>query len=174
MKHPTRNVIVEYKGRRARTNSNSMWGNLDLKSIARQIEDDSELGASEAQNVDKQSSSSLSVDQVKAEEPVDLELEQSASTESLSAEDEKPVDHVDKPNKPLNLRSQKKPSGNRGVKKIARQQRVDLPLPSSASRPDAAVLQSLHAENIHLKNLMIAKLRSENEKLKTMLAKFDN
>lgn len=174
MKHPTRNVIVEYKGRRARTNSNSMWGNLDLKSIARQIEDDSELGASEAQNVDKQSSSSLSVDQVKAEEPVDLELEQTASTESLSAEDEKPVDHVDKPNRPLNERSKKKSSGNRRMKKIARQQRVDLPLPSITSRPDETDLQSLHAENIHLRSLMIAKLRSENEKLRTMLAKFDN
>ncbi|PRA44785.1 hypothetical protein CQ062_24285, partial [Ochrobactrum sp. MYb68] len=40
MKNPNRNVVVEYKNRRARKGSSSLWGNLDLKSIARQVKAD--------------------------------------------------------------------------------------------------------------------------------------
>ncbi|MEL4073549.1 hypothetical protein WKW50_26040, partial [Ochrobactrum sp. GPK 3] len=40
MKNPIRNVVVEYKNRRARKSGNALWGNLDLKSIAREVEED--------------------------------------------------------------------------------------------------------------------------------------
>lgn len=43
MKNPNRNVIVEYKSRRTRKNRNSLWGNLDLKSIARSVEEDNSV-----------------------------------------------------------------------------------------------------------------------------------
>lgn len=41
MKNPIRNVVVEYKNRRALKKKNSLWGNLDLKSISRDVEADS-------------------------------------------------------------------------------------------------------------------------------------
>ena len=40
MKNPNRNIVVEYKNKRTRKGSSSLWGNLDLKSIARQVEAD--------------------------------------------------------------------------------------------------------------------------------------
>lgn len=38
MKTPNRNVVVEYKNRRSRKDSASLWGNLDLKSIAEEVD----------------------------------------------------------------------------------------------------------------------------------------
>ncbi|NKC04748.1 hypothetical protein HED55_20690 [Ochrobactrum haematophilum] len=46
MKNPIRNVVVEYKNRRARKSGNALWGNLDLKSIAREVEEDTKAPTS--------------------------------------------------------------------------------------------------------------------------------
>lgn len=37
MKNPVRNVVVEYKNKRSRKGNGSLWGNLDLKTIAREV-----------------------------------------------------------------------------------------------------------------------------------------
>lgn len=40
MKFPGKRLIVEYKNRRARKNVKSLWGDIDIKEIARAVEDD--------------------------------------------------------------------------------------------------------------------------------------
>ncbi|MEL4073310.1 hypothetical protein WKW50_24580 [Ochrobactrum sp. GPK 3] len=48
MKKSNLNVVVEYKNRRARKAKASVWGSLDLKSIAREVETDTSQYKSQA------------------------------------------------------------------------------------------------------------------------------
>ncbi|MFP3786587.1 hypothetical protein, partial [Burkholderia sp. SIMBA_024] len=49
MKNRIRNVVVDYKNKRTRKGSSSLWGNLDLKSITEQVEADAPQSPMDAQ-----------------------------------------------------------------------------------------------------------------------------
>lgn len=182
MKNPNRNIVVEYKNKRARKGSSSLWGNLDLKSIAQQVEADAPQSPMEVRaqpdlpkpierRTENMATKAMShaepvIEQVEEvlSEPKRSNIDASGSEEVLIAMDElQSANMVGNP-----VVSGKKPSVRRPVKK-------SVPFKREAANqivaePDIkADLSALEIENADLKRELVARLRMENRQLHKML-----
>lgn len=177
MKNPVRNVVVEYKNKRARKGNVSLWGNLDLKSIAREVEADAppapiDVGA-----------------QPELPEPPDNEAAvkrpeigpQMVTDEAVEGERKFSVVNTVDPERILHAPDQSQKTGTtekivvRGkTRNSSRSARKDVSQKTKkAIRPAKtdirAELSLLEQENLSLKRKLFAKLNAENEKLVAML-----
>jgi len=187
MKNSNRNVIVEYKNRRVRKNINSLWGSLDLKTIARSVEDDtSEPSASvtsEASTKDNIGHSLLPEDQTVA--ICDTEAHNGQITVVKSAPESAP--HFDdkmqdmpwtpeRPHKPdqsdMGTPARRKSTSPR-QKSRALASKMDQAASLPAEQASRDELAALQAENTVLKRNLIVTLREENIQLQQMLSRLE-
>ena len=172
MKNPIRNVVVEYKNRRARKSGNSLWGNLDLKSIAREVEEDSKASPSvehaepatpqiNSKPVETMQEVAPLVDTIA--EPATLET----TTPSQVIETPPAVDAST-----LAVSEKKNAKTERSWKPLAAKP-VKAKLSPRAKLDILDELQALDAENIALKRQLAEMLIAENEKMRRMLQRID-
>lgn len=183
MKNPVRNVVVEYKNKRSRKGNGSLWGDLDLKSISREVEtavsqsptkdaiqpDVSEPPVNKANNTVRNDLSMIVADQkfendqttrVPVIAPaVRFEKEGSANNPPPKSElSESPsTKHKNPPGGKTRITT------SRPHRKVATLSVTDIDLRTE--------LRSLESENASLKKQLITKLRLENENLSAMLAR---
>lgn len=190
MKTPQRRFVVEFKsGRRLpKSGGNSIWGDTDLKALAREVEDQSyhlfRAGKASAQDVSEPApgtnvsvpASELAVEDVALEPPTNLIS--AGSLGSVSAV----TDEVSEPSptaiEPATVfKTVKAPKAPR--KRVARV--LPSPAPSAKDMPPARAvtasttsddLATLDAENKRLRHLLANKLRAQNAELKRMLERF--
>ncbi|MEL4073487.1 hypothetical protein WKW50_25685 [Ochrobactrum sp. GPK 3] len=175
MKNPIRNVVVEYKNKRARKTGTSLWGSLDLKSIAREVEADVPLSLPEVKltpNLPEQAASKVETKPVKpvpVAEPVFVDIAESPLVTTSSAAEVSQLETTpDETVAPRMLElteavvvRAKKPSIRSGVRKVVpRKQSFQDRLVAEADIQ--AELLSLEIENVDLKRELMAKLRAEN------------
>lgn len=186
MKNPVRNVVVEYKNRRARKENVSLWGGLDLKSIAREVEEDtpqsrvevhaephrSEIISNEADtNVTEVVPKVVAVTETIANAP----LVQESPIIGLLEIEATPIvpDPFQKPDIAEDvIDRQKNPPVRRGVKNVALQMQK-IATESDLDADIRAELSFLETENASLKRELVAKLRVENRHLLTMLRQLE-
>jgi len=185
VKNSARNVVVEYKNKRARKGSASLWGSLDLKSISREVEaaisqSPVKVAAnsgffnspvSKAENTAKDDLLAIMADENVAEvqskrEPSvigALELEKEAV-----AADPLPksgtYERIDSKHKNLSV------GGTRIATSSLHPKMTTL---SVADMDLGTELTLLESENASLKRELIAKLRLENDNLSLMLMLLD-
>jgi hypothetical protein len=183
MKNPIRNVVVEYKNRRARKSGNALWGNLDLKSIAREVEEDTKAptsadqGTAPISQTDNEPAAPVhaSTPQIEAKtEPKILiaDIPEPVATKAsiASSEPEAPatVEATVSPTpakKKVNARSRLKPIADKPAKaKPAPKALADI----------LDELAALEAENIALKRQLAEKLNTENQQMRKMLVRIEN
>ena len=186
MKNPNRNIVVEYRNKRARKGSSSLWGNLDLKSIARQVEADEPQSPMDAQvqpDLSKPIERKTETTTIKAmsqAEPVIEQVEEALSERELSNMDASiweeaslAMDKLQTANMAGNaVVREKKPSVRRGMKKSApqKQEAADRVV----AEPDIqAELSALEIENANLKRELGVRLRMENRQLLKMLRRLE-
>ncbi|WP_374788792.1 hypothetical protein [Brucella oryzae] len=182
MKNPNRNIVVEYKNKRTRKGSSSLWGNLDLKSIARQVEADAPQSPVEVRAQPdlpkpiERRTETTTINAVPQTEPVIEQVEEALSEQELSNMDaSKPeeallaMEELQTENMVGNpVVSEKKPS-------VARRKKKSVPVKREAvsriaAEPDIqAELSALEIENADLKRELAARLRMENRQLHKML-----
>ena len=186
MKKPLRGVVVEYKGgRHARkmNKSNALWGNIDLKAIAEDVQEDIGLPMDPATlNTNAPERTAAPVDGVAASEehpaeplapvpaPRILEaisrpLTVAALSEMLPA---KPIEASASRQKPKTV-------SRRRVKEIQTEQApivADTVTPRAEAIHIGGEIEVLEAENAALKRQLMEKLRSENAQLAKMLIRF--
>ncbi|WP_025091218.1 hypothetical protein [Brucella intermedia] len=185
MKNPNRNIIVEYKNKRARKGSVSLWGNLDLKSIAQQVEAEADEPQSpkDAQVQSKpieRNTETTTIKAISQADPVVEQVEEALSElelPNLDASIPEEVSLTMKKLQPTNMVAnaivrEKKPSVRRRMKKSVGQK------PEAANRvvaePDIqAELSALEIENADLKRELAARLGSENRQLLKMLRRLE-
>lgn len=186
MKNPNRNIVIEYKNKRTRKGSSSLWGNLDLKSIARQVEADAPQSPVEVRvqpDLSKpieRKTETTTINAVSQIEPVIEQVEEALSEPELSNMDaSKPeeaslaMDEMQTANMVADaIVRKKKPSVRRRMKKSASQKQ------EAANRvvaePDIqAELSALEIENADLKRQLAARLRMENRQLLKMLRRLE-
>lgn len=174
MKNTIRNVVVEYKNKRARKTGTSLWGSLDLKSIAREVEADASQSMSEVKltpDLPEQAASKVEIKAVKpvpVAEPVFVNIAESplittSSDAEVSQLETTPGETV-APRMPELMEAvvvtAKKPSIRSGVRKVVpRKQSFQDQLVAEADIQ--AELLSLEIENVNLKRELMAKLRAE-------------
>ena len=175
MKNPVRNVVVEYKNKRARKGNVSLWGDLDLKSIARQVEADT-LQAT----MDACAEFDLPEPRDNRTEVIDPNVVQKTapSIETIEAKREPSVVDVAEPERAIIVSDpvqkleivvrQKNRSVLRGGKKAV-SQKTNTATCSVATTDIRAELLYLEQENASLKRELIARLRAENANLCAML-----
>ena len=190
MKTPQRRFVVEFKSgrRQPKVQAGSIWGNTDLKTLAREVENEAahlfgsqELsgdggidaaGDADVQNfVDKPA---VIIARVPTSEVAD---EAAATHLGTTSADKAPQTAIG----PLAV------AKTGGLLKRAGGKHPPLPSPvtslkpmkkqsdlASRSAPTVSLdeLASLNAENIRLRNLLAKQLRAENETLKKMLGRF--
>ncbi|MEL4073176.1 hypothetical protein WKW50_23885 [Ochrobactrum sp. GPK 3] len=185
MKNPNRTVVVEYKNRRARKGNTSLWGNLDLKSIAREVEADATLILPETPVTSDPAqpiSGKAAAEVVKAApqaEPVDA-MHAEVSLEAqvpgvVPPEAEGMPINIAKPQAEMRaediVRVKKAPVRSPVKKSGQRKQKAES---RSIAEPDIRVaLSSLETENAALKREWAAKLHSENGSLLLMLERLE-
>ncbi|MCW1414163.1 hypothetical protein OLZ32_39010 [Rhizobium sp. 1AS11] len=196
---PTRNFVVEFKSnrRRAPSQAASIWGDTDLKAINREVEDLSPHlfvqthPPTVAGDVPSSSGSLDSDTAAVAEEPVNdgaREIVPSDPTEASSTHSmvspaiaEQPADEpLPPPEEPRATVSDKLPGrAQRKLRKArsrarsnARQSRPDGQGSQKSPPPVQDELPGLEAENMRLKALLCARLKTENATLREMLARF--
>ncbi|WP_273772533.1 hypothetical protein [Brucella intermedia] len=179
MKNPVRNVLVEYKNKRARKGNVSIWGNLDLKSIAREVEADAtqapvcvpavtdlpEPPDNKAEVFDQKdlpqtvpASEAIEV----GGKPVAADVVETASGVIASDREQEPENAAQ-----INVR-QKNPSIRPGSKnRVLQKTKTAYRIASTIDIQ--AELSFLEQENASLRRDLIAKLRAENANLYAML-----
>ncbi|MBE0562546.1 MAG: hypothetical protein IH622_17205 [Ochrobactrum anthropi] len=189
MRTPRSNFVVEYKTSRrvAKPRSASIWGNLDLQAVARQIETDEAVPQgisepyastsmvtvdrafptliSEAHSEDEKSTILAGRENIPRER-LDIGELDDQSSEILSADQAKADDLVG----PANGLAEKQKG--RGSQERRLQQ---LKSPNAHSRhaaPESLAL--LEADNRYLKRLMLVKLREENEWMQSVLNRLES
>ncbi len=186
MKNPNRNIVVEYKNKRTRKGSSSLWGNLDLKSIARQVEADAPQSPVEVRvqpDLSKpieRKTETTTINAVPQTEPVIEQVEEALSEPELSNIDASGPEEALIAMEELQTANmvadaivrKKKPSVRRSLKKSASQKQ------EAANRvvaePDIqAELSALEIENADLKRELAARLRMENRQLLKMLRRLE-
>lgn len=188
MKTPRRNFVVEYKinRRQAQAGSRSIWGNLDLEAVARQVEADNILvdAARLVPRVTNNGKAPIAAIAPSQHSQAPVEDHSHAFTaltadgdDGVSQEErpqqrpalEVPEMHDDRPiereSAPSSMRKKEKPSPEKTVARGG----PDIYGPPN-SRDE---LHALEEENRRLKRLMIIKLRQENAELRSMLKRFD-
>lgn len=185
MKKPQRNFVIEYKSGRRKTDAkapSSIWGNLDLKSVARDVETvlppqlpgDAHLVASEPdrppeepapadQVPDRDAPISTGIDVV---EP--SRYEDTATGDVGAAQDQNDAqEHADRGAPERQARKPRKVSKGRSAP-------GNLPLPQDGNTPiehdiEPGAIEQLEEENRLLKAMLAAKLRKENAWLRERL-----
>ncbi|MBA8820080.1 hypothetical protein FHW00_002412 [Ochrobactrum sp. P6BSIII] len=182
MKNPIRNVVVEYKNRRARKSGNALWGNLDLKSIAREVEEDTKAPMSAEQvtpavsQADNEPAAPVHAPTPRIEaktEPkiliVDMAEPVATKVSITSPEQEAPA-AVKAAVSPVPAK--KKVNASRRLKPIA-----DKPVKAKpVSKAPADILDELavlEAENTTLKRQLAQKLNTENQQMRKMLIRIE-
>lgn len=181
MKNPVRNVVVEYKNKRARKANVSLWGDLDLKTIAREVAAETLQPA-----VTARAETDLLEPPANEVEFNDNDISSQTETPTRMAEGKpKPFSHrtvvseramiaptpVLKPEtlKGIVARPDKR-SSKRELKKRT-PQKTKAVTRSDEMTDICAELSFFEKENAILRSKLIARLRAENEKLVSMLQK---
>ena len=186
MKNPIRNVVVEYKNKRARKGPASLWGNLDLKSIARQVEADVPQSPKEAQvqpDLSKPIERKAETTTIKTKsqsEPVTAKVEEALNEPELSNMDASKPEEASLAMEELQTANT---AGNAIVREKTRavRRRVKKSVPfkrETANRiiaePDIqAELSALEIENVDLKRELAGRLGMENRQLLKMLRQLE-
>ncbi|MBD9524258.1 hypothetical protein IB262_30710 [Ensifer sp. ENS02] len=196
MKKPQRKFVVEFKSGRRLTKggANSIWGNTDLKAVAREVEDQSShlFAATKTTEPDVTEPTRQPGAHFAPAEPVvegvvpealtnpinaDSPASPSAIIDEISQPDPTPVEPVtvskinqvaepeQTPLAPPAVRKTVKAS-----KKAPRPQAPAARAVTAATTPDD--LATLEAENKHLRQLLTSQLRAQNAELKRMLERF--
>ncbi|MCK4207573.1 hypothetical protein J3U99_22750 [Brucella pituitosa] len=186
MKNPNRNIVIEYKNKRSRKGSPSLWGNLDLKSIARQVEADAPQSPMEVRaqpDLPKPiecKTENAATKVVAHAEPVIVQVEEARREPKLSNIDASrseealiAMEELQTANMAGNATvREKKPSVRRCMKK-------SVPFKREAAnrivteRDIRAELSALEIENADLKRELAARLRMENRQLHKMLRRLE-
>lgn len=195
MKPPQRRFIVEYKsGRRLpKTQMASIWGNVDLQALAREVEDQSShlFGANRPAVQEATPPATASIELVSAHEPVVEEIAIEASSIVPIADDAESVaptsDVVEEIAEPAptaielpteaTVKLAKKTPGKRVVRTLvpvpkAADGRQKPPASAEATAYPADELAALAAENKRLRQLLANQLRAENAELERMLKRY--
>lgn len=192
MKAPRREFVVEYKSTRRQTKAQpkSIWGNLDLGAVARQVDADDVLPVEqpirsrpvETRQGEQTSSSNAVIDA--ANVPEDGDDRQPIADVNPEAVD------VGLPTDPVPTTNDTQPAGRAAISSQRTRRRKSvarMPSPHfGRSSPAPAALKasmppvdlgddivSLDAENRRLKRLMAEKLRSENDRLRSLLGRLE-
>lgn len=187
MKNPNRNVVVEYKNRRARKGPASLWGNLDLKSIARQVKADAPQSPLDVQlqsDLTRPVESSTDIKSTKAvslTEPVIEKVDDASAGPALSDIDtpepeEAPTTREEPQTAGITeatVVGEKKPFVRRRLKKLVLQKQEAKNWIVAASDIQAELL-ALEIENADLKRELVARLRAENGQLVKMLRQLEH
>ncbi|EEQ94572.1 Conserved hypothetical protein [Brucella intermedia LMG 3301] len=186
MKNRIRNVVVDYKNKRTRKGSSSLWGNLDLKSITEQVEADAPQSPMDAQvqpDLSKpieRKTETTTINAVSQTEPVIEQVEEALSEQELSNMDASKPEEAPLTMEELQTEnmvgnpvvSEKKPSVRRGMKKSA-PQKQQAAIRVFAEPDIQAELSALEIENADLKRELAARLRMENRQLLKMLRRLE-
>ncbi|KAB0567750.1 hypothetical protein [Brucella pituitosa] len=187
MKNPNRNVVVEYKNRRARKGPASLWGNLDLKSIARQVKADAPQSPLDVQLQSdltrpvERSTDIKSTKAVSLTEPVVEKVDDAPAGPALSdidtPEPEEASTTREEPQTAgiteATVVGEKKPFVRRRLKKLVLQKQEATNWIVAASDIQAELL-ALEIENADLKRELAARLRAENGQLVKMLRQLEH
>lgn len=169
MKNPLRSVIVEYKGRRSRKmrKPNAIWGDLDLKAVARQVEED--ILPVEI-SIPKTRSSQTILPAVKevppAESVPNIEVPTIVTPKTLdtpSVPEPSFTEQLDGETEPLKSTPKRKA-------RRAHEQPPIVPASHEISITNDE-LNALEAENAELKRQLMLRLQRENAQLAQMLAR---
>jgi len=186
MKNPNRNIVVEYKNKRTRKGSSSLWGNLDLKSIAEQVEADAPQSPMEVRvqpdlpKPIERRTENATTKVVAHAEPVIEQVEEALSEPELSNMDASKPEEASLATEELQTANmaensvvrEKKPSVPRRKKKSVPVKREAVS--RIAAEPDIqAELSALEIENADLKRELAARLRMENRQLLKMLRRLE-
>lgn len=179
------NFVVEYKTNRrlAKAQPSSIWGNLDLKAVARQVDADNgqpeEVPAKvfprpeeRSETVSPAALSEIQAEVGEGESSSPVVLLQAAS-EQEATEKREPADEAlakHRATRDPAKESQPKTKLTRGGWERHRKRRLAAVAQSQEASADD--LDALEVENRQLRRLMIARLLEENKLLKTMLARF--
>lgn len=186
MKNPIRNVVVEYKNKRARKGPASLWGNLDLKSIARQVEADAPQSPVEAvvepalsQPIERKAETTT-INAMSRAEPVTAKVEGALNEPELLNIDasklEEAASQIEEMQTANTARNaavrEEKPFVRGRVKKTVPQKRETAN--RVVAEPDIqAELSALEIENADLKRELAARLSTENRQLLKMLRQLE-
>lgn len=183
MKNPVRNVVVEYKNKRSRKRNGSLWGDLDLKSISREVEpvlpqslvkgsahsDVSEPLVSKAKSTFRDDLPVIVADEIFDGDQTTKEPD---VVEDVEFEIEASVTHPSPKSELSESRSTKRKIRPVGRTKIATSQQPHRATTLSVTDKDLRTeLKFLESENGSLRRELITKLRLENENLSAMLAR---
>ncbi|WP_421566657.1 hypothetical protein [Ochrobactrum sp. EDr1-4] len=186
MKTPNRNVVVEYKNRRSRKDSASLWGNLDLKSIAEEVdalivtspaESDAVQPSSKKNDVETTSKLAKTPPRILS---VKEDIAEAAIRDDISVVDTVAITATPVPTPPVQIASEKaeargvvekKPSQARNKKAAQPNERVIERV--SSDDEIRAELSHLEMENTDLKRELSTKLRKENQALLTMFKRLE-
>lgn len=169
------NFVVEYKSSRrlAKTQPSSIWGNLDLKSVARQVEADHGIPAGVPAEFiplprEETAAETARADQLPGRSAVSSEAQSGPVATEQSVPLEQPVTKQRAAGKAAKgMEPKPLPRGARGKPQV--KQAPPASLQQDVLPDELAVLE---AENRQLKLLMIERLRKENSILGSMLARF--
>lgn len=199
MRTPQRNFVVEFKSRRRqeKPSAQSIWGNADLKALAREVEEESSHlfnpSEPEASALEQAAAATSLADEGSGNESGDESIVGVGAAEETRIA--APLDHRTDPLLPETLSqaggtSPNLPRRERSVRKArakATRSSAKHALPSSApdlhegkSAPDMLVdngaavdeLHGLEAENRRLRGLLVERLHNENRQLRVMLGRF--
>ncbi|MBB5577811.1 MULTISPECIES: hypothetical protein [Rhizobium] len=183
--NPKRNFVVEYKSNRRplKTQSNSIWGNTDLKALAEEIESETSSTSGAPLAVETRSVGSSEIPMGPAVSvPIVEEIDPADSDDKAEPPDEViaeaaraseppvlPTTGSTQESKPRRAQRKavRRPKGTAAAEFIA-------PIAETA-RPDIVTeddLAELDAENKWLKAMLAEKLRAENARLMKMLRRF--
>jgi|GEM_PF-631977 len=177
-----RKFVVEYKSnrRRPKTGVKSIWGDTDLKALARAATDDvpfSEMTSNDKGSSNRDTARGGTVPESESHTPALIETDESTRVGyAFDAYPELAI-AIETPGVP-DLPSQQKRKRLTGSRAKTKPSRLDpsitvLPPGSIATPSDEDILSILEMENKRLKELLVVRLRSENEQLKEMLQRFE-
>ncbi|MBC8719574.1 hypothetical protein [Ochrobactrum sp. Marseille-Q0166] len=181
MKKPLRNVVVEYKNKRSRKASVSIWGELDLNTIIRDVETSMQQSstnvragsdAAEAFVNVVEDTASGELSPIASPERLEIVQAEPAASAAVAVKFKKPVTTSDAVQKPQVAEDVVGRQNRRPVRRKA--QATLSPQHEAATFPtrDADIINELSAleiENASLKRELIVWLVSENRHLAVML-----
>lgn len=188
MRTPQRNFIVEYKTNRsqAQAGPRSIWGNLDLKAVARQVEADGILPdatRSDAGSIANDDASVLALafaqqpqsaikDAPRVPNRMLLAVEDGVSLQGLSQE-LPAIEAAAAHDNPQVTDESTRTSASDNCAPMQERAVTEDCFQVSTDRNDEDDLDVLEEENRRLKRLMIIKLGQENAALRSMLKRFE-
>ncbi|ASP76493.1 hypothetical protein CDO28_34580 (plasmid) [Sinorhizobium meliloti] len=202
MKTPQRRFVVEFKSgrRQAKTKTNSIWGDTDLKALAREVEekashlfnsneaplspDSAEMGLADSLNAASASEGGGDVDMARAVIPsssgAETEILKHAADPPAAAEAVVQVQESQPASQPRTTTTgtPRKRAKRGAAKMMAHNSKVgDEDRQAQTGAVDSPIsldeLATLEADNKRLKRLLAEQLRAQNLWLKKMLERFD-